>query len=86
MNNLPKNIDDKKLISFLLGELSLNERKAVQTWIDASIENKNYVEKNRKIWIEIGKLKPQPIIVDTDNAWQKLSSRIEKQERFKTKI
>lgn len=86
MNNLPKNIDDKKLISFILGELSSSERKAVQSWIDASVENKNYVEKNRKIWIETGKLKPQPVIVDVDNAWQKLSSKIEQKQFVDTKI
>jgi len=83
MNNLPKNITEEKLISFILGELNSSEFTEIQTWLDAS---EVYVEEFRKVWNESGNIKPEPIFVDTDKAWQKLSSRIEKQEKFETKI
>lgn len=80
MNNLPKNITEEKLISFILGELNSSEFVEIQAWIDASNEHKIYVEELRKVWNELGNIKPEPIFVDTDKAWQKLSQRIEKQE------
>ena len=85
MNNLSKNITEEKLISFILGELNSSEFAEIQTWMDASDEHKRYVEELRKIWNETGNIKPEPIFVDTNKAWQKLSSRIEKQEKFEAK-
>lgn len=86
MNNLPENITPELLIAFLSKQISEENAVVVQNWINASAENQKYLEQFKIIWEESGKLKPAPVDVDTDIAWNRLSHKINDFEQANNKV
>lgn len=68
------------IAAYLAGKATEEQVTIVEQWVNASSENKAYFESLKKTWEETGKLKPSPVIVDIDEAWKKLSYRIEARE------
>lgn len=78
----PEHIDQNELILYLLGELSPEEMEKVKAWIQADQENYAVFSSLEKTWIETGKIKPAPVVVNVDQAWTKLKSRIRQEDNF----
>jgi len=66
---------DELLVKYLLGEATDAERQAVQEWIGASSDNRQYFDHFRIIWTESRQLAAESKI-DTEAAWQRFRSRI----------
>ncbi|MBI9034203.1 MAG: FecR domain-containing protein [Bacteroidales bacterium] len=82
MSNNIEHIDHSKLLLYLQNELSVDEKHLVEQWLEQDSQNRNTLEELEKVWIEIGKLKPAPVAVDTPMAWSKMSERIDQHENF----
>lgn len=76
-------MSDDVLVKHLLGEATPAERQDVQQWIASSAENRKYYQHFKLIWEESKKLEPQNV-VDTDEAWSRLMSRVEREEQYAT--
>jgi hypothetical protein len=71
------NITDELLVKYLLDEVSDTEKKDVQDWINASIENKNHFNDLRLIWNQSRNLAVHTDI-NTDEAWARFKQRTQK--------
>ncbi len=69
------------IAAYLSGKATEEQITIVEQWMNASSENKAYFESIKKTWEETGKLKPTPVAVDVDKAWEKLSFRIDASEK-----
>ena len=78
----PKHIDHNLLVLFLLDEVSSEERKAVEDWINASVNNKDYFSSLEKTWLETGNIEPAPVVVDIDSAWDKMKTLISQEDEI----
>ena len=72
----PKHIDQNILVLYLLNELPLEDKPAVEAWIKESESNQSTFSKLEKTWTETGKIEPIPVVVNTDQAWNSFKSRI----------
>lgn len=84
MNRLPENITHELLVSFINNETTNEETLLIEVWLNASVENKDFFNDLKNLWIETGKLNPTPVEVHVDAAWEKISSRIENSENKAT--
>lgn len=85
MNEQNSHIDEILLTRFLLGEVSDKEMQQVLKWLHESPENQAVLDEIEKVWLEAGKLTPQPVAVDKSLAWSKLSAKMEAYEEQKEK-
>lgn len=72
-----RNIDQRKLVLYLLDEISQAGQLEVDAWLADSQENRNEYEALKKTWLETGKLNVFPKQIDVDFAWDKLSKRLD---------
>ncbi len=79
MNENNIEITDSILMSYINSELSAERVKVVDVWISASEENKNHYLELKKTWELTGTLKPKPVLVNVDKAWQNVFQKIEPQ-------
>ena len=82
MNIDPKHIDHNLLVLFLLDEISSEERKEVEVWINSSEDNREIFDSLKKTWLQTGKIEPAPVVVDVDLAWGKMKSLIKEEEKI----
>lgn len=80
MNSLPENMTHELIISYLKKETTNEESLIIEIWLNASVENKNYINDLNNLWIEAGKLNPILVETNVDEAWNRLSLRIEKEK------
>jgi ferric-dicitrate binding protein FerR (iron transport regulator) len=85
MNNNSQHIDEKMLLRYLLGEASTDEMKQVRDWLKLSEKNQKLLDDYEAIWMEAGKLIPNPVAVDSQSAWERMSERVDKYEAQKAK-
>jgi ferric-dicitrate binding protein FerR (iron transport regulator) len=86
MSEQKQHIDEKHLTRFLLGESSQQEILDINAWLEVSEANQKLMDQVESLWVEMGKLKPQPVPVDTKLAWSNMSQKIDTyQEPNKTK-
>lgn len=85
MNKNSGHIDEKLLLRFLLGQATADELHLVNNWLEQSASNKKLLDQYESVWVEAGKLIPNPVAVDTKRAWQKMSSRVDEYELEKLK-
>lgn len=78
-------MDEKLLLRFLLGEATRDEMDQVQEWLELSDENQKLLDSYETVWVEAGKLTPNPVAVDTSSVWQKMSDRVDKYEEEQKK-
>jgi len=86
MNNLPENISPEILASYLSNQHSDTDAILVNSWIDASSQNRKNFEQIKTIWEETGKISPVPIDIDVDAAWDRMSIRINNDDVLKKNI
>ncbi len=79
MNIDPKHIDHDLLALYLLDEISSEGREAVESWINASGDNRALLDSLQRTWIESGKIEPAPVAVDVDLAWEKMAFRMKEE-------
>lgn len=77
MKNGKNDIDRRKLVLYLLDEISTEGRREVELWLAASGENRKEYELLSKTWKETGKLGFFPKEIDTDKTWDSFSSRLD---------
>ncbi len=68
-------INDDLLVKYLLHEVTHEERKQVEEWIDADPLNKKYYEDFKLIWEESKRLEAVST-VNEDEAWQRFQNKI----------
>lgn len=66
---------DDLLVKFLLGEASPEEKEQVNRWLDASADNRAYLEGLQRIWQQSRELAVVSE-VDADAAWSRFKSRV----------
>jgi len=77
MKNEKKHINDDLLVAYLLGEVSDTQIFEIELWINNSQENKAHFQEIEKLWLQTGNLSPKPVFVDVENAWNKVSNKID---------
>jgi len=85
MNKNSEHNVEKLLLSYLLGEAGKDEIKQVEDWLKLSGKNKKRLGDYEAVWTEAGKLTPNPVAVDSQSAWKKMSDRIDNFEKEKSK-
>lgn len=80
MEEKNKHIDELHLLSFLQGELSDEQTKALSQWLLQSEENQKKLDSLEAVWAETGKLTPTPVAVDIPSAWHTLNTKIDEFE------
>jgi len=77
MKKDPIDIDQRKLVLYLLEEISEAGREEVDAWLDDSQENRDEYEALRKTWDETGKLDNFPRKIDVDKTWDQFSKKLD---------
>ncbi len=72
-----RNIDRRKLVLYLLDEISQAGRLEVEAWLAYSQENHDEYKVLKKTWLETGKLELFPREIDVDNVWDQFSKRLD---------
>ncbi|NQV02099.1 MAG: FecR domain-containing protein [Bacteroidia bacterium] len=75
--NQNNHIDQHLLLQYLLGKSDTENKREIEEWLHKSEANRKQLERLEVLWLETGKLVPQPVVVDTAAAWQRLSARID---------
>lgn len=76
MNNETQHIEEERLLRYLLGDITKDETRLIEKWLDASVQNRELLDELERTWLETGKLNPAPIAVNMDAAWTKIHKRI----------
>ncbi|MBI3133459.1 MAG: FecR domain-containing protein [Bacteroidetes bacterium] len=76
MEKREDDINESQLIAYINGELSGDEKLRVERWIASSPQHKKVFDELEKTWILSGKISPKPVVVNTDDAWLKISQKI----------
>ncbi len=76
--------EEIQLLDYLLGKAGREERGMIEEWIGKDEANREYVDQLEKIWVETGKIRPEPVAVDVDEAWERMLSRISGEEKGPT--
>lgn len=76
MEKREDDINESLLIAYINGELAGEAKTSVEAWIASSSENKKYFDELEKTWIISGKIAPKPVVVNVDEAWLKIKSKI----------
>lgn len=74
VQSMPLGIDDDRLVHYLAGECTDEEKKEIEAWIAADAAHKRYVERLRKVWQAAAKTPPG--VGNIDRMWNKLRDRI----------
>lgn len=83
MNSNNKNINEDQLMTYLANEADQQLVKDVEAWIAYSPDNEKVFKEIEKAWIESEKVSIKPVYVNTDAAWEKLSTKIDSSEKNK---
>ncbi|MCR6718876.1 MAG: hypothetical protein NVV59_00995 [Chitinophagaceae bacterium] len=59
---------DDLLVKYLLGEVSPQEQHQVKSWVEASVDNRKYLESLERVWQQSHQLAMESK-VDADAAW-----------------
>ena len=72
-----RDIDQRKLVLYLLDEISQACRLEVEAWLAYSQENLSEYEVLKKTWLETGKLEVFPRKIDVNDVWDQFSKRLD---------
>jgi ferric-dicitrate binding protein FerR (iron transport regulator) len=75
-----QNIDEHLLLQYLLGNADAESCGHIEEWLNADSRNRNHLDRLESLWLETGKLSPNPVAVDVDAAWQRMDKRISQQK------
>lgn len=71
---MPQGIDDDRLVHYLAGECTDEEREEIEAWIEANPAHEQHVEQLRKIWQTAAKAPSS--LRNVDQMWEKLRDRM----------
>ncbi len=71
-------MDESQIIDYLNNHCSIEEQRAVESWIAASVDHETLFLQIKQIW-ESERTMKQPPTPNVDVAWKKVHARIEKQ-------
>ncbi len=74
-----RDIDQRKLVLFLLDEISEAGRFEVEVWLEKSQENRDEYAALKKTWEETGTLDNFPRKIDVDDVWAKFAEKLEEE-------
>lgn len=80
MKQESQHINDEQLVKYITGELQAVEKSVVEQWLLESSENNDYYQQLKFSW-ESAETSYPPISVDSNAAWQKLTSRMVESEQ-----
>lgn len=69
-------MEEHLLFQFLNGTADEALQQRVASWLDASPDHREILDRLEAFWLETGKLVPPPLAVDVDAAWARVSKRI----------
>lgn len=69
----------KLIIKELEGDITEQERSALQQWLAQSDENRRFYEETRRLW-EIAPVDPSKIVINKPLAWEKINNEIAEAE------
>jgi transmembrane sensor len=81
MKNIYPPFEEIQLLNYLLGKAGEEERRVIEEWLDSNESHRSYLDQLEKVWVEAGKIKPVPVAVDVNTAWEKMLSRISDEEK-----
>ncbi len=70
-------IDQRKLVLYILDEISEAGRHEVEAWLNESQENRRVFDALNKTWLETGRVDNFPRQIDVDDVWNSFSQRLE---------
>lgn len=76
MKNGIKDIDERKLVLYLLDEISLSGRREVESWLRDSQKNRDEYARLERTWRETGRAGYFPREINVENAWEDFSKKI----------
>ncbi len=79
---LHQHIDPELLVRFLSRDANEQERKEVQQWIEASDQNKEYIDQMTVVWESSAEAKDFSVI-NAKEDWQKVADRISRINKIK---
>ncbi len=74
--SMKNHITEALLMAYHNNELEETEKRTVATWIAETSANRLVYLDLVKVWEHTAKLKPQPIVVDTNLAWENVKNKI----------
>ena len=80
LNPNENHMNDELLVKYLLGEVTIAERNAVDRWINAKPENQKYFNHFQLIW-ETSKQMVIPSSINADDAWERFQKRTDEASR-----
>jgi len=69
-------INESVLMAYINIELSTADMAKVESWLLLSDANQNRFNELKKVWEISGEIKPQPVTVNTEKAWQNVLNQI----------
>jgi transmembrane sensor len=81
MKNIYPPFDEIQLLNYLLGKAGEEERRRIEEWLHGNEAHREYLDQLEKVWVETGKIRPVPVAVDVDAAWERMLGRISGEER-----
>lgn len=76
MKHIYPPFEEIQLLTYLQGKTGEEESSAIRDWVLDSDENRRYLDKLESVWLETGKISPDPVAVDVDAAWERMLGRI----------
>lgn len=74
-------INDSILMAYINSELSGERAELVESWLKTSEENKEHFSKLEKAWKLSGLIKPKPVSVNVEEAWNNVFQKIDTEEK-----
>lgn len=65
------------LAAYFAGEISLEERQAIERWVASSDANKEKLEQLKLVWQDLGVIRQQKVSVDLDAAFEQVKQKKE---------
>ncbi len=72
-------------MAYLLNEADEQLVREIEHWLSLADENKALLNELEAAWLESGKLKVPPVVVDVDAAWNKLSDKMDLADKLSQK-
>lgn len=80
MSKESQHISEEHLMAYLVKEADAQLVREIEHWLSLSEENRDRLNELETTWVESGKLKIKPVVVDVDAAWNKLSDKMDAAE------
>lgn len=74
-------IDDAALAAYLAGELTTIQREMVEGWLTESVDHQEHFDAMKRTWEKAGNSAVQPVVVNSDLAWEKFKMKVEGQTK-----